>query len=156
MKRGMNVGCGLTALLVVCVVGVACFGWDRFQAEPRRRFQRLLRGDARVEVASLIVTGQERRIELTDPESVRYLTVAFRSAVKEGHVPTHNGFSYYAEVQLGSVGFALIGFDAADDEDGVTVAFPIEEFGDPTYYWVPFPEPRPAQVSAALDLMRKR
>jgi hypothetical protein len=154
-RRGVLIGACLAAGLAGTY-----YSWQVFHTEPRRDLESLLAGDRHIELASLtIITGQQQRIEVSDPASLRYLGAALRSAVKEGYSPSYHGLPYYAEMGFGKAGSVLVCLAAAEDADGVTVCYPIvsyltDGYGDPFYYWVRLPEPIPTPVSEVLDRMR--
>jgi hypothetical protein len=148
---GRNVFLALCLLLVPLIFAGCWF----FYFGPRNQFENLLTGDEQVEIQSLTIDGQQQKIDLSDASSLTYLTVAFRTAKKEGYIPSHHGFSYTAYLRMGSMGSVYIGLSTPADADGFTVAFPLAGFDDPTYYWVPLPQPMPTPVADVLKKMRK-
>jgi hypothetical protein len=151
VKANKKTVCGAVALLVLALAFGGCWLFDW---EPRRNLQRLLRGEGEVDLVAVTVSGQGQRIELSDRESLTYLTHAFRSAEAQGYVPVRTGVTYYAEMKVSRTGTVRVGLYVPADVDGLTIAYPVDSFGDPLYYWVPFPRPMPGPVSAALARMR--
>jgi hypothetical protein len=134
------------------VATAAVFGWWSSWHYSRESYQRLLAGDNNVELSSLVIEGQGRRIFLNDPAATRYLAKAFRSA-SQGW-PHKFGTSYIVKVTFVSGGSVEIGLDVPAEEGGVTITSALGVDADPTYYWVELPEPMPAALSAALGRMR--
>jgi hypothetical protein len=150
MKLAKEFGCGASVLSLFAVVFGGCWLVNR----SGRNFERLLRGDNQVAVVSVRISGQNQLIELADPESMQYLTLAFLAAQKDGYIPVHIGATYSAEMRLSPGGTVTIGFYVPGDADGLTVSYPLDSFDDPTYYWVPFSKPMPGPVSTAIERMR--
>jgi len=135
----------------------ACGGCWVTYYEPRQNLERLLaKDDERIEVSSMTIYGQQQEIKITDPASLAYLSRAFRLAVNEGYIPKHSGYyTYSATMRFGSVGTVNVGIDTPDEIDGMTIATPLDTFGDPLYYWAKFPQPMPELVADALKKMRR-
>jgi hypothetical protein len=151
MKAKRKTICGAVALVFLAVTFGGCWLFDR---EPRRNLERLLQGDGEVDMVAVTVSGHGQRIELSDAESMMYLTRAFRFAEGQGYIPVRTGLTYYAEMKVSRAGSVMVALSVPDDRDGLTVAYPVDSFGDPRYYWVPFPSPIPRPLSAALGQMR--
>jgi hypothetical protein len=140
--------------LICCGVGFVYFLVCKVHAY---RLKCLLRGDTDVAIASLTINDRGSDIEITDPESIRYLNAAFRSAIHEGYVPKHQGGqSFYADISFGSIGSARTVFHPSDVEDGIIIGYPLGGWDDAQYYWIALPEPRPAAVTDALARMRHK
>jgi hypothetical protein len=139
----------------VPVLSVFLWCW-LFHSVPRQHFDRLLAGDASVEVTSAVIFGQQQpSIEITDAEAVRFLTHALRTAEHQGHVPKHHGISYSLGLKLrGSLGAVYVSVDAPDDAVGWTVGYPMDDIGDPKYYWLPFTDETPESILAATARMK--
>jgi hypothetical protein len=134
---------GVAVALVACCAG---------KLRTQRAFDRLLAGDRQVAVSSVLITGQGKRVLLDDVESARYLTDSFRSVQRD---PPHLGITYTAEVRLSSGGSVKVGLYIPEDGDGVAMSWPLDSLTqDPTYYWLPLPEPVPPTIAAALRVLR--
>ncbi len=151
MKGTKATVCRWLVIVIIAAIVGGCWLLDR---APRRGFERLIRGDNEVELNSLTISGQGMRIELSDPDSVRYLTNMFRSAEAEGHVPGRSGLSYYAKANISGHGSVTIGLYVPEDVEGVTISYPIDSLWEPQYLWVRFSNPMPAVLSAALEQMK--
>jgi hypothetical protein len=159
MKMTKRVGCVLSALVVMAIT-LTCGGiWIVFGPEQHPNFTRLLQGDNRVSISSVVFSGHGLRIELNDSDSLQYLSRAFREAEKEGYVSENHGatlgYSYYARLKLSPQGSVLIGLSIPEDANGFTVGYPMDGFDDPTYWWVRLPEPMPAAITEVLERMRR-
>jgi hypothetical protein len=152
--RKKGIGIGLSLALGVWLV---CCGYYLCYYDPHSGVERLLSGDDQIELSSVSIwDGQQRIAEITDPASMRYLTSAFRAAVKEGHMPTHrDGWSYEAHVKLGMLRSGRVGLIVPRDEDGFGISFPMDRIGDRTHYWMPLTKPMPAPVAEAIRQMRE-
>ncbi len=112
---------------------------------------RLLDGDHELDLRSITIWGKGKHFEITDAETLRYLSRAFRSAVNEGYIPTNHGTIYQAYVRVGSFGSTRVGIEVLDGKEGINLGYIKTTFDDPTNYWIAFPEPRPAPVADLLD-----
>jgi hypothetical protein len=150
-KKGLWIG-----LCLVLGVSLTSGAWYFCYSKPHDNVQRLLNGDDQIELLSLTISGQQQTTQVSDPISMAYLNRAFRSAVREGHVPTHSyGSTNYGDLNFGVARTVQVALYVPYDVDGFTVAFPIDGFvGDPTHFWVALPEPMPMPVAEALKLMR--
>jgi hypothetical protein len=150
MKPAKRTGCGS---VVILAIAASLGAWWFAEEAPSRDFEDLLKGNNQVTVVSVRIEGHGRRIDLRDAESMQYLTLAFRSAQREGYVPTHAGTTYTAEMRLSRGGSVTVGYHVPSSVNGLTVAYPLNAFADPTYYWVPLSVPMPNEVSRAITQM---
>jgi hypothetical protein len=113
MKTGVVVVSGAC----ICVAGFLGY-WGDTWSLPRDEWQRLLDGDARVEVTSLVISVDDKQIVLNDADTTRYLTRVLRSASREN---SRTGTSYYATVQFRSGRSVEVGLYVPDSGKDVTV-----------------------------------
>lgn len=139
--------------IVLAVLAIVFAGWW-FLIWPARNFDRLLQGDQTVEIVSASISGQNLSIELSDPESISYLTQALRSASNQANVPLYAGSTYNVQLWLRSGGFVNVAFYIPSNLDGLTLAYPLDSMEDPTYYWVSFSKPMPNGIVEAIERMR--
>jgi hypothetical protein len=140
----------------LCVVG-AIMGtawisvWWLLWYHPHDQFERLLAGDNTIKITSLNITGQGRHVVVEDDQSAEYFTVAFRSASR----PHHGlGTTYTAVITLGFGTSVQTCLYVPTDAKGLTVAFPVDGFQDPVFYWVQLTEPMPESVTSILRQLR--
>ena len=142
-------------LFVLVIVALCALAFLFLGSSSSHEFERLLSDAGKVEIMSMKITGQGREVMLNDPVAAKYLTESFQQASKEGFVPKHEGgYTYYAYIVLSNGDSVMVGCWTPDGTDGLTIAYPYDSLGDPTYYWIPFAEPMPRAVSAALGQMR--
>jgi hypothetical protein len=126
---------------------------------PAVKLERLLTGDDNVEVASLIFTGQQQRVELSDPATAAYITRAMRAAVYDGFVPDHrHGYTYCVEVRFASGGSACAGCWVVDNASELLVSPNADDLfsgSDMYYYLVTFPEPVPEPLAQTIAKLRR-
>jgi hypothetical protein len=141
---------------VVLVGGpaVVVVGLWYFFLRPATLLDQLLAG-ADVEVSSFVFTGQQQKVVMNDPESVAYLTKAFRSAAPKQYVSGHCGLVYTMEVHF-TGGCSFRAGCYVPEENGLTVSpnWHTLILDDAYFHWVAFPEPIPERVQAALRNLR--
>lgn len=119
---------------------------------------KLLAGENGIELVSVTIVGQSLEMVLKDPEIIQYLKQSFGAASKEGYVPKNKkqGLTYRALLKH-SAGVITVGFSAPEDPDGFQIAYPWDSLfgGDPIYYFVPLPEPRPPIISDVIAKMKR-
>ena len=126
--------------------------------EQHPNLYRLLRGDGEISVSSVSISGQGQQQEVTDPDSLQYLSIALRRAEDEGYVPNSHGrrrgLSYYGRLRLSPAGTVLVGLMVPDGADGLILGYPMDGIEDPTYYWVPLPQPMPEGLTEVIRRMK--
>jgi hypothetical protein len=155
MTRRKKIGCAAAFGLVVLAVCVGLLLHGVLVEEPSRRLERLLRADPRIELTSFVISGRGERMELSDPESLRYLTTAFRAAEYDRFYPKRRGVPYDGRVRTGSIGDTFIYIEVPEAADGMTLGAGVDNFFELDYYWVPLPEPRPEPVTEVLKRMAR-
>lgn len=157
--RIVLIGCGVPILLVViCCSGL--YSWFQFEDWQHAQLRKLLEGNAEYEIKSLTLDVRRARIELRDPETVQFLTRAFRSAEYEGHSSSRHCEVHTLATVLIAEGALEVGLEFdSDGESGLLVSVR----SDPLYfYWVPFTKPLPKPLADALkqvaemEIQRKR
>ena len=144
----------LLASVAVLLLVLPCCGYWGYEKRATRRAERLLDGDESLRFRRFGVSGHGQEFEVQRPESLAYLTAAFRQAVKEGHVPSHTGTSWLVRVSFGSCSSTQLALRVPEDGSGLTVGVEVAFGDDLVYYWVAFPEPMPSEVHRMLGLMR--
>jgi hypothetical protein len=151
---------GGCALVAVSVFG-CCAGALTFESYQHRRVGALLKGDERVNITGLSIRSLRETTKLNDPESVAYLTRAFRAATYEGHSSkphddsNRTGPRAYGYLSMNGFAGASISFMFPNDEtvDGVTVEVSLDGW-DMVYFWVRLPYPRPSPVDRFIEETR--
>lgn len=126
---------------------------------PRVQFEDLLQGNTAEEIESVTIFDHAQRITISDPESMRYLTAAFRNSTYEGYVPKHDGRrrGWNIGVKLrGYLGTAYTSIDVYEDMTGIAVMRDFDIGRDPRFHWVAFSEPMPETLSVTLRQLRQR
>jgi hypothetical protein len=128
--------------LVLCSSCLCCGGCWTWDSRPYYRFLRLLQGDKSVRVTRLTTTRHAPKpllFDIDDPESLEYLTNAFRAAEPDGHVSKQrddsgrSGPVWHVDVQTDWTGSYLTSFELPNDEriNGMTVFCGLDD----TYYF---------------------
>jgi hypothetical protein len=153
-RRGLRVV--LIAGLVLGSQAVFFVGLWYALIRPATLLERLLAGDSTVEVSSLVFSGQQQQVVVDDPESVRYLTAAFRSAGPKAYVAGHCGTTYTMDVRFTGWCSFRAGCYVPQEENGLTVCpnWHTLILDDPYFHWVAFPEPVPERVKEAIRKLR--
>jgi hypothetical protein len=153
MKHRLKIEAAATAVVIFTL---AAFMYWVFCYLPYGRFNSLLAGDERVEVISVTIITRDQKIVIDDPESVRHLTAAFRTAKHEGNVPTHLGAAYTIDVKMNGVGSGVTTIFVPNDASGWTVTHPGYDSIDPTYCWLAFSESTPEPILTATKKLKPR
>jgi hypothetical protein len=120
-----------------------------------RTFEQLLAGDDQVHIKALLLTGQGKRVVVDDEQLTRYVTEAFRSAVR---ARPKFGVSYDGYVYLSTGGPVQCSIHVHEEQAILSVSEPINGIwvNDPlTYYLVTLPEPIPQDLVQMLAELRK-
>jgi hypothetical protein len=156
MKKRLALGVAVLGL-AACVIVISCWLYWRAELKPTRDLERLLGGDAGIEISSICISGPGITIEMRDRTTTEYLARAFCNAIDEGYVPERHGRPYYARVEFGYGQSVKIGLTLPDNADGLTILYPIDSFwmNDPKYYWVALPTPMPKVLADAIKRMKQ-
>jgi len=156
--QAMNLHRAASFVLLVVVPLVVWAAWTHARSVAARRdFQRLLRGDSDVALAAAMIDVQwfgmpKRQIVLEDPVAMRYLTERLQAA-RTGQ--STSGSTYYMRLRLSTGLCTSCCLDLPAQGDQMTIGFPIDTLGDPTYYRITLREPVPLPVSRAVSDLRK-
>lgn len=151
MKCLKSIGCSVALV----TIGLGCLLYWLFASVPHRQFDRLISGDDRVEITSVIIASNTRRSVIDDPESLRYLTDLLRTATQEQSLSSISGSDFQLGLRMNTIGTYTASIRIPGDRDGFVLRYPIDTFDDPRYYWLPFTQPAPATLLNALNQMKR-
>jgi hypothetical protein len=138
-----------TIIVVVAFLGGASWAYIAY-FKPRVTFRQLLEGSDHAHISSLVISGQNKKVTLSEPEVAEYLTQAFRSAKRDSYL---GGITYYADVHLSTAGSVTCGLYVPAESGVITVSFPLDD--TTTYYYlITLPEPIPDLLRKTLDSLR--
>jgi hypothetical protein len=151
----MGVSVFLVVLFLVLFLYGGCSYWrSTTWTKPRREFLDLLAGGNEVHITSVVLGGDGDRVTLSDPALMKYLTDAFRLAVR--YRPEGGGVTYDVHISLSSGGSVYCEMYAGEKPGTFYITEPIDTVGqnDPfDEFLIELPQPIPDRLQRLFPVL---